>query len=264
MPESPDLMVADVGNSRIKCARLVPPDRLPHPVLAFGASEEPSGPALALFQRGAQWAIASVNRPAADRLAGRIEASGGWVAARFDRASDVPVRSELDEPETAGADRALMVLAALERQGGRGPGIVASIGTALTVERIGPDGTWQGGAIGPGLPAIRAALGAMTAQLPDLSGAPTLPDEPGAMPVAWGASTVPAIRAGTAWGLVGIARELVARQSLGFESPPWVIWTGGDGRVVARAIIGDSADYVPDLVLRGLAIAGFGPAGGSP
>ena len=258
--DRPALVVADVGNTRIKCA-ILDPEGQPGPIVAASASGDFDLPGLAPKAPPPSWAFASVNPPAADRLARRIEAEGGRVVARYDRAADFPIRSDLEAPESAGADRAAMVLAALERHGRRGPGLVVSVGTAVTIERIAPDGTWQGGTIGPGLRVLRAALKTSTAQLPDV-GHPLI--DPTAMPPAWGRSTGPAILGGTAWGLVGIVRELLARVSDGFDATPWVLWTGGDGRAVADQIEGESAEVVPDLVLRGVALAAFGPSGGSP
>ena len=80
--------------------------------------------------------------------------SAAWAnadATWFCSAADVAVQHELAEPETAGADRALAVAAAIGIAPRGRPGLVVSCGTAITVERISEQGIWQGGAIAPGL-----------------------------------------------------------------------------------------------------------------
>ena len=37
----------------------------------------------------------------------------------------------------------------------------------------------------------------------------------------------------------------------------WIVWTGGDAERLARAVCGEHARIIPDLVLRGLAQAAF-------
>lgn len=244
-------IVADLGNSRLKWGRIGPDGRL-NATIALPL-DDPGAWEAALGAWGdeatrSNWAISTVNPPVASRLGTFLE--GRSAAVRWFRsASEVPVPHDLEHPETAGADRAWAVRAARELSGGIGPGLVILCGTALTVERLASDGTWQGGAIAPGLATAARALHESTAQLPSV--------EPGAAPSSWGRSTVPAIAAGTFWGTVGAARELLNRQAEGLEPQPWIIWTGGDADRLAPWIEGDRARIVPDLVLIGLARGGF-------
>jgi type III pantothenate kinase len=133
---------------------------------------------------------------------------------------------------------------------GERPGLVVSCGTAITIERVAADGTWQGGAIATGLGLSARALHLLTAQLPLVSPPPA--------PAAWGRSTRPAIEAGVFWGAVGTVRELLARQSEGLDDP-WLVWTGGDADRLAPCIDWGDVRVVPDLVLEGLARLAFGP-----
>jgi type III pantothenate kinase len=161
----------------------------------------------------------------------------------------VGIAHRLETPGTTGADRALNVLAArtlMSREGRDGPGIVVSCGTALVVERIDGTGTWDGGAIATGLGLASRSLHELTAQLPMVR-----PGESAPRP--FGPSTATAIAAGVFWGVVGAARELIARQSEGLAERPWRIWTGGDAARIAAAVDGDGARVEPDLVIRGLA-----------
>jgi type III pantothenate kinase len=247
----PDRVVADLGNTRLKWARLAPDGTLGSPEALDLERLEDWTPV------GLGWAIGSVNPPALGRLRRALGAAGIRSIRVYASASDVPVRHELEAPGRAGADRGLAVLGALGIWGA-GPGVVASCGTAITVERIGPDGTWLGGAIAAGLRPMARALHDLTAQLPRVDRVTG-----SGLPPTFGRSTAPAIEAGLAWGLVGAVRELVGRARAELGGSPWVAWTGGDAPWLAPAVEGPDARVVPDLVLRGLASAAFG-AGASP
>jgi type III pantothenate kinase len=272
-------IVADLGNSRLKWGRL-DAGRGTGPGTAGGLAESIALPLddpeawSRAWERWnpagvepSTWAVASVNPPLAARLdaflRGRAGAECGTTWYRS--AADVPIRHDLEHAETAGADRALAVVAAVAMhagQPGRGRGrggLVVSCGTAVTVERVGPDGTWQGGAIAPGLGLSARALHQLTAQLPLVfpagAAAAAMP------PPAWGRSTRPALEAGLFWGTVGAVRELLARQAEGLGQDPWLVWTGGDATVLAPRIewSGGTAWVVPDLVLDGLVQVAFRP-----
>ncbi len=240
-------IVADLGNSRLKWGRVDPDGRLGSTVAL--PTDDPSTWAFAwdawgLSEDESRWSIASVNPPLADRL-GRFLEALGVVEVRWHRsASEVPVRHELEHPESAGADRALAVVGALAMHRGRGPGLVVSCGTAVTVERISPEGVWQGGAIAPGLKPMARALHLLTAQLPEVT--------PSEAPSPFGRSTIPALEAGVFWGVVGAIRELLTRQAEGLSPTPWLIWTGGDASIFARHVEWTGAEVVPHLVLEGL------------
>ena len=123
--------------------------------------------------------------------------------------------------------------------------MVVLCGSAITVERLGADGTWHGGAIGPGLFLSAKALFTQTAQLPLIDATPDPPP--------WGQSTIPALQAGVYWGVVGAIRELLTRQSLGLVPDPWVVFSGGDAEALCKSVGWKGAEVIPDRVLRGLA-----------
>jgi type III pantothenate kinase len=240
---------ADLGNSRLKWGRVLGDGSLD--VLTLPA-DEPAAWSAAWSRWNpdglpSSWAVSTVNPPVAARLDAFLDADPGARARWFRNAADVPVRHELDSPETAGTDRALAVLGALA--GRPGPGIVVSCGSAITVERISAEGVWQGGAIAAGYRLTAGALSTMSTQLP--------PVQPEATPPAWGRSTVPALEAGVFWGTVGAIRALVAGQSEGLSPTPWVVWSGGDaGRLIGPTAL-DLPDsrLAPSLVLEGLRLA---------
>ncbi len=238
-------IVADVGNSRLKWARLMPDgnlcDRIALPLddlhewqAAFDCGK---------FSPQDAWSISTVHPEIASRLRAFLGDCGVRDVRWYESAADVPVPHRLPHPEKAGADRALAVLAALKLAPRGEGGLVVSCGTAITVERITKEGIWEGGAIAPGLSISAAALNRQTAQLPLVN--------VGDLSSSWGNATETAMAAGLFWGTVGAVRELIVRQE---ESAcRWVLWTGGDAARLAPHVEGESAQVFPDLVLLGLA-----------
>ena len=246
-------VVADLGNSRLKWGRLGPDGTIA--ATAALPLDDPDAwgrtfDAWNLDEGATEWAVSTVNPPVADRLETFLADRGIRSIRWFRSAADVPVRHALEHASTTGADRALAVLAAIGRNEPGRAGAVVSCGTAVTVERIAPDGTWQGGAIAPGLSIAAKALHGSTAQLPRIAVFEA--------PESWGKSTGPAMAAGIYWGTVGAIRELLTRQAEGLDPPPWLVWTGGDAPALAMSVEGPGAHIIPDLVLIGLALAAFG------
>lgn len=248
-------VVVDIGNTRIKWALLdeagclvqrqardIPPELSASGAEWLGSRDQWTG------SGRAEWAFSSVNPPVAEvfrEWLPTIEASEGrW----YRSAADVPMTMRVLRPTQAGADRALAVLAASSLAASRGDGLVISCGTALTIERIDATGIWEGGAIAAGLEMVSSAMQRRTAQLPRV--------EVGGEVPAWGGETESAMKAGAFWGTVGALRELIARQG----DRSWRIWTGGHASLLAPHVEGRATAprIVPDLVLRGLAIAAFG------
>lgn len=245
----PPTLVIDVGNSRIKWGKIAEDGRVVGTMATSIADQATWSSALDRLAGGGAF-VASVNPPVSDRLGAMLGDRGIGPIRWYRSAEDVPVRHELQSPRRTGADRALAVLAAVRGADRPGPGIVVQCGTAITVERIGTEGVWHGGAIGIGPSLACRALHSGTAQLPELTSLLS-----GDAPPGWGASTLPAMAAGVVWGAVGTIRELIARQAEGLEPAPWVVWTGGDAPGLARLLGVGSPKVEPDLVLVGLSIA---------
>ncbi|WP_165248420.1 type III pantothenate kinase [Paludisphaera soli] len=248
----PPRIVADIGNSRLKWARL--DDRgVLGPTVALPLDDPTTwGVVLDGWLRdaagAASWAVSSVNPPLADRLEAFLTGRGPAEFRWFRTAAEVPLAKDVEGAETGGSDRALAVLGALRLLGAGRPILVVSCGTAITIERVTADGVWQGGVIAMGLGLCARALHHFTAQLPMVAPGPDAP--------AWGRSTVPSLEAGVFWGTAGAVRELLARQRPDLGDP-MVVWTGGDAFRLAPAVEGPAARVVPDLVLQGLAHAAF-------
>ena len=249
--------VADLGNSRLKWARVVKPGRL---VEQVALPLEPSAwvgawsESATLSHEPTSWAISSVNPPVATQLAEFLEPRTIGGLTWFQAASEVPVPKAVEAAETGGADRALAVLAALRLMPPGRAGLVVLCGTGITVERITSEGVWQGGAIAPGLGVMARALHMRTAQVPLIDVLQLDPHHP---PPAWGRGTVSSLTGGIFWGTVGIVRELLARQAADMDGDPWVIWAGGDAPLLARYAGGVQATIEPHLVLIGLSHVAF-------
>ncbi len=246
-------VVADIGNSRLKWARLDSDG-----VLGASVSlplDDPSAWAAVWDDwrlseaDGSTWAVSSVNPPLARRLEAFLNTRQPKQVRWFRTAAEVPIAKEVEGAETGGADRALAVLAASRLLGTGRPVLIVSCGTAITVERVTSAGVWQGGAIAMGLGLCARSLHHFTAQLPLV--------EPDQNAPSWGRSTKPSLEAGVFWGTVGAVRELLARQRPDLDGEPRIVWTGGDAERLAPAVEGASARVVPDLVLQGLAFACF-------
>lgn len=176
-------------------------------------------------------------------------------------AGTVPLAIRVDRPGEVGADRIVNALAAARLYGT--PAVVADFGTASTLDCVGPDGAFLGGAIVPGLTLGLEALAARTAKLPAVE--LRAPDR------AIGRDTVSAIQAGTVLGYQALASGLLARvrgelaeQSGVPATDVHTIATGGLANAPWVADV-EGVDVIdPDLTLKGLAILHAEVAGGDP
>jgi type III pantothenate kinase len=103
-----------------------------------------------------------------------------------------------------GIDRLLDAVAANRLRHPAAPAVVVDVGTAITVDLVAADGSFQGGAILPGIAMSARALHAFTDLLP-------LVDvrELSSPPPPLGTSTVAALQSGLFWGAVGAIRQLL-------------------------------------------------------
>ncbi|MDT8341336.1 MAG: type III pantothenate kinase [Longimicrobiales bacterium] len=159
----------------------------------------------------------------------------------------LPVRLEVDEPRTVGADRIVNTLAA--RAFFHRDTVVVDLGTATTFDCITWDGVFVGGVIAPGVSAGLEWLAARTAKLPSVEFAP-----PGSVV---GRRTETCIQSGIFYGVVDALDGMVHRIRSEWERPDaLVVATGG-----YAALVGTHCRTVervePWLTLYGLALAGF-------
>lgn len=157
----------------------------------------------------------------------------------------LPFTLDYDTPDTLGTDRLAAAAAGWEQHGrDRSRSVlVVDAGTAVNYEVVHRNGTYQGGAIGPGPALMRTALQAGTAQLPDID--LYLPESP------VGTSTRSALQSGILWGLVDSVQGMTRRLADTLPDTPQLVLTGGWGELLADHLDAD-AEHAPHLVLRGV------------
>lgn len=146
-------------------------------------------------------------------------------------------------PEFArlGVDRWLGLLAA--RQSSNAPAVIIQAGTALTADLLAAQGQHKGGFIAPGWQTMRRALSVGTAQVRSTSAPPEC------FLLGPASSTEGAVEAGISAMVQGFVRN--ACEQLSAEAR--LLVAGGDASVICRYF--SEAEYWPDLVLDGLAVA---------
>lgn len=154
------------------------------------------------------------------------------------------IRIVTENPKQVGADRIVDAVAAYTLYGG--PIIVIDFGTATTYDIVGPEGTFEGAVIAPGIRTSAQSLWNMAAMLPEV--VIKKPDSILAK------ETVSCMQAGIVFGQIGQAEYIVnrIRKESGYTDAK-VVATGGLGNIISKET--DSIDYYdPQLTLKGLKI----------
>ena len=189
-------------------------------------------------------AVASVVPPV-DRMWDATLAALDLEVLRVDADTDLPVRLDVDEPETVGADRIANTLACVELYGR--DTLVVDLGTATTFDCVTGDGLFQGGVIAPGPRAGMERLAETASKLP--TGEIEPPDR------VIGRNTGACLTSGIFYSVVDGIDGIVERILGEWErDDPVVVATGG-----LAGVIGQHCETVeriePFLTLRGLAAA---------
>lgn len=152
---------------------------------------------------------------------------------------NIDLKIALKNKGEIGVDRLVNALAASKLYGL--PVIIIDFGTATTFCAVSVDGTYQGGAIAPGINLSRESLHEKTAKLPLINLKETKK--------AVGKSTVEAMESGIYIGYVGLVKELLERfkQEIGEAR---VVATGGYAKLLSKALKFDIIDE--HLTLKGL------------
>lgn len=161
---------------------------------------------------------------------------------------DFGLKIDLPNPAEVGADRIVNAVAAHKQWPGNL--IVVDFGTATTFDVVAADGSYQGGAIAPGINLSMDALYMAAAKLPRIAVEP--PTGPGSNALGViGKGTVHAMQSGVFWGYVGLIEGLVTRITSEIGGPVTVIATGGLATLFTRHT--SAIDHVDgDLTIRGL------------
>jgi type III pantothenate kinase len=179
-----------------------------------------------------------------------VEACRTWLNGKpvvvVDGNAKLPIKLDVEEPLTVGADRIANTLAASQIL--RCDAIVVDLGTATTFDCITADGVFLGGVIAPGVLMMAEALVRRTAKLPATE--LVLPKK------IIGRRTEENIRAGVMYGAAdaidGIVRRIKAEWP--GKSAPVVIATGGLAETF-KPLCREIEQVDPFLTLRGLLIA---------
>ena len=190
--------------------------------------------------------VGSVVPGSLDILTRCLERLGEGDVYVLDGDDHLPVRLDVEEPRTVGADRIANTLAVFELH--REDTIVVDLGTATTYDCIGADGVFLGGVIAPGLASGQEWLAGRTAKLPHVES--TAPDH------VIGRRTETCLRSGLFYSAVDAVEGMVRRIREEWQNPgARVIATGGYAQAIAPHLKALDA-VAPYLTLVGLELAG--------
>ena len=191
-------------------------------------------------------AIGSVVPAATLPLAEACERLAGKPAVVVDARSPLPIKLQVEEPLTVGADRIINTLAASRLH--KRDCIVVDLGTATTFDCITADGAFLGGVIAPGVQIAGESLFQKTSKLAATELIPPAK--------VIGTRTEECVRAGVVLGAAESIDGLVRRIKKEWpnKSKPLVIATGGLATRFAK-LCTEFELVEPDLTLVGLAMA---------
>lgn len=191
--------------------------------------------------------ISSVNELAAAALERELRPAFPERVYRFGRDLEIPIANALTDDSTVGQDRLLCAIGASVRA--EQACVVVDAGTAITVDFVDGEGTFQGGVIAPGVQMMLDALHARTAALPQIKFA--LPD---AALGPFGKDSPHAMRLGVLNAARGLVRHTIEQYAQVFGGYPQIVATGGDALALFEH--DDLVEHiVPDLQLIGIAEA---------
>jgi type III pantothenate kinase len=247
------LLLVDIGNTRVKWARLVD-GRMGRQHAAANAGWDAGLYARRVIGRG--WAggkgrivVSSVAGNQVNQLLVAAARQAGAAAPEFvaSERSAAGVTTEYLEPWRLGVDRFVGAIGAYHLASGQ-PVCVVNVGTAMTIDLVDGSGRHHGGAIVPGPALMVDSLltqtnGIRRRAMGGPSGVSSL----------FARTTRTAIGQGALYAAAAVIDRAIeeARSQLG--SRPLVIMTGG-GSAAIRPLIRNTSVSLPDLVLHGLAV----------
>jgi type III pantothenate kinase len=260
-------LLIDAGNSRIKWALAdaigaplrsgvfahapLPPDALQR---LLPAPDEPDWPSLPV--PGSAWISNVAGDAAAARLASLIDTHWPHLPRTTIRAAarQCGVTNGYPEPTRLGSDRWAGLIGARAAFPGE-PVLIATLGTATTLEALRADGTFTGGLIAPGWSLMMHSLGEHTAQLPTLSAASArrlLGTTEERDELAWFATdTQRSLSAGCLLAQTGLIERAWRELSDAWQAPVRLVLGGGAADEVAGAL------KVPHTRHNGLVLSGL-------
>lgn len=238
------ILLVDAGNTRVKWA-LADAGCAPGEWRGHGAVLHAQLDAAAAEWKAGGVTRALVSNVAGPQLAARIAAllpagiAVEWFASSAQRAG---LRNGYREPARLGCDRFAAAIGARALAPGQDL-VVATCGTATTVDAVRADGLFMGGMILPGLALMASSLASNTAQLPQVA--------PGAVPALFGDNTNDAILSGVLSAQAGAIERAVA----GHGASACIV-SGGAAPFIAPALK-VAHTVVDNIVLVGLQAASY-------
>lgn len=257
--EAGPILLVDIGNTRVKWARLVEGE------LTRQRAAAHLGWTSRDFARRVIGAPRGLTRIVVVSVAGkRINAL--FSAGARERAGIKPeffasarraggVTTLYGEPWRLGADRLVAAIGA-HRLAGRRAVCVIAVGTALTLDLVDARGRHQGGSIVPGPALMKDSLLKQTSGIRRRAAGGT------ASGGFFARSTRAAIEQGSRFAAAAVIDRSVAEARSLLGRPPLVLVTGG-GAPGLRPLLRSAHTWVPDLILRGLAVLAGLPRSGA-
>lgn len=168
----------------------------------------------------------------------RYEIDAQWVSPQ---AQACGVINGYSRPGQLGGDRWAMLVAAWHLK--QAACVVASAGTALTIDALSAHGEFLGGFIVPGLAMMQGALLSDTAGVAVVEGG--LEDFP--------QTTGDAVHSGALYAMAGAVQRMQAALEAGAGGKPYLLLAGGDAPALQAALSG-AGEIVDNLVLEGLVL----------
>jgi len=147
-------------------------------------------------------------------------------------------------PQRLGADRWASLLAVHAHY--KGPAVVIDCGTAITIDAISADGTHLGGLIVPGMELM---INALTVHVPGIQ----IDDTENQDISLLGRSTEAAVTGGVLYTAIALVERVFMDLQGELGARTNLLLTGGDAARILP-LLGRRPEYVPDLVLKGLAV----------
>ena len=232
------LLLIDAGNTRVKWALAQAGAAAGH-WLAHGAVPHAALDTLPRAWQGQHVARVLVSNVAGaalrERLAALLPVAPEWFASTASLAGLV---NGYRNPAQLGCDRFAAALGARTLEPGRAL-VVATCGTATTIDAVSADGVFVGGMILPGLALMAASLARNTAQLPHIA-------ESGAARAGFADNTDDAILAGCLSAQAG-----AIERAFGLLGAELCMLSGGAARYIAPSLAAPHR-MVDNIVLVGL------------
>lgn len=238
-------LVLDIGNFRLKGA-FFEGDQVVDPFSSPPEMETLEG--MLASRPIERTLISSVNHPVEMEVKALFEKRG--LPFQLLDVANVGVKLKVEEPKAVGQDRIANVYGALYHFP-QNDCIVVDLGTAVTFDYVGCDGSYLGGAIYPGMDIGAKALDEYTHLLPLV--------EPKRPPFPVAKTTESHIQSGLYWGLLGAIERITDEMRASSPNPSevMVLATGGGiGKISPEEFAQDLSDLVdridPSLTLIGL------------